>query len=81
MHQHESRLVQRAMSASAPPPREIGIPYLDQPPARSHGTSRGVARRVLSGAFSGLKMKDLNWHRENFNVHSLRFQPAVEPSS
>ena len=55
----------------------MGIPYLDQPPART------IAQVTASLEEYCLKLswsadEDLNWHREDFNVRSLRFQPAGE---
>ena len=57
----------------------VGIPYLDQPPARTMAQVAASLEEYCQDLFWS-EDKDLNWHRENFNVHSLRFQPAVEPS-
>ena len=53
----------------------MGIPYLDQPSARTMAQIAASLEeycRTLSWSTD----EDLNWHREDFNVRSLRFQPA-----
>ena len=53
----------------------MGIPYLAQPPARTMAQIAASLEeycRTLSWSTD----EDLNWHREDFNVRSLRFQPA-----
>ena len=55
--------------------KRMGIPYLAQPPARTMAQIAASLEeycRTLSWSTD----EDLNWHREDFNVRSLRFQPA-----
>ena len=55
----------------------MGIPYLDQPPARSIAhvsVSLDEYYRNLSWSES----EDLNWQREDFDVHGLKFQAVSE---
>ena len=57
----------------------MGIPYLDLPPAwtmAQAATSLDQYCQDLAWA----EEEELNWHREDFNVCSLRFQLAIEPS-
>ena len=58
----------------------MGIPYLDQPPARSVAhvsASLDEYCRNLSW-YAG---EDLNWQREDFNVRSLRFERTGDTPS
>ena len=55
----------------------MGIPYLDQPPARSMAhVSASLEEYCRNLSWSA--GEDLNWQREDFSVRSLRFQSAGE---
>lgn len=55
----------------------MGIPYLDQPPARSMAhVSASLEEYCRNLSWSA--GEDLNWQREDFNVRRLRFQIATE---
>ena len=58
----------------------MGIPYLDQPPARSMAQV-SVSLDKYCRNLSWSEDEDLNWQREDFDVHSLKFQPASETPS
>ena len=54
----------------------MGIPYLDQPPARSMAhVSASLEEYCRNLSWSA--GEDLNWQREDFSVRSLRFQAAL----
>ena len=55
----------------------IGIPYLIRPPARTIAQV-SVSLEAHCRDLSWSVAEDLNWHREDFDVRSLRFQPASE---
>ena len=55
----------------------IGIPYLIRPPARTIAQV-SVSLEEYCRDRSWSVEEDLNWHREDFDVQSLRFQPAAE---
>lgn len=58
----------------------MGIPYLSQPPAWTMAqAAMSLDEYYQNLAWSG--GEDLNWYREDFNVCSLRFQPAEESSA
>ena len=55
----------------------MGIPYLDQPPARTMAQVAASLEEYCRN-LSWSAVEDLNWLREDFNVRSLRFQAAGE---
>ena len=55
----------------------MGIPYLDQPPARSMAHASASLDEYCRN-LSWSEDEDLNWQREDFNVRGLKFQAAGE---
>jgi len=55
----------------------LGIPYLEQPPARSMAQV-SVSLDEYCRNLSWSEDEDLNWQREDFDVHGLKFQAASE---
>ena len=57
--------------------QRMGMPYLDQSPAWTMAQASTSLEEYCQD-LSWAEEEDLNWHREDFDVFSLRFQPDVK---